>query len=897
MDVRTGVMEVRPDPRPAAMPVRARTLIARLAGGVGMALAACGGALLHFAFPAAVGPLVPVLLSVVVLLAVVLVVFAAVGARRSTAEELAALRTEVRMAAARERASFADTRVREDRLRLLESAVVHAHDGVVVLEAEPVAGPGRRVLYANEAFCRMTGYAREEVIGRSLHQLRGPGSDPVTLTRLREALDAGKSLQAELMNHRKDGAGFWVDLSLVPVPDPAGRVSHWVMIQRDVSDRKQAQEQLKAREEQLRTVGDHLPDGAIYQMIVTPDGVTRCSYVSAGIERILGLSPAAMMADVDHLNRLLHPDDRAQFRAAQDASNWDLAPFDVEFRSSTVTGELKWLHVRAMPHRRPDGGTERTGVILDVTERHKAEEALRRSEGLFRGIFEGTSAGLSLTDPSGRFVSCNPAFAAMVGRTPEELLRLAPQDVTHPDDWAGQQPLMAEVRAGTRDRFDFTKRYVRPGGEEVWVELSFSAIRAGDGQLEYGLRVSLDVTERRRLEEQLRQSHKLEAIGQMAGGIAHDFNNLLTLVLGNLALVQLPEDDPNRPLLETVEQAARRAAELTRMLVGYARRNQLVVGPVDPARAFDEVAGLLRRTFDPRVRILTLADPDCGPVLADPTLLGQALMNLCLNARDAMPDGGTLTLSAEVVEVTAVDAARWPDGRPGAFVRLGVLDSGTGMADAVKERVFEPFFTTKGPGKGTGLGLPMVQGIVKQHHGWVDLATTPGAGTRIDLYLPVAPTAAPARADTPPPRAIPADLLDTPSPPGGRTILLVDDEPMIRHLGRVVLERAGYAVLTAEDGLDAVEVFAREHDRIALVVLDATMPRLSGPDAFRRMTELDPAARVLFSTGYSAEDLSGVEGSLGLLTKPYRPEGLLTAVRDALAAAPTPVTADSGSEF
>jgi CheY-like chemotaxis protein len=260
-------------------------------------------------------------------------------------------------------------------------------------------------------------------------------------------------------------------------------------------------------------------------------------------------------------------------------------------------------------------------------------------------------------------------------------------------------------------------------------------------------------------------------------------------------------------------------------------------------------------------------------------LLCQALVNLCLNARDAMPDGGTLTLSAEPLCIAEDHVGRPADIAPGAFIRVSVSDTGCGMPDSVKARVFEPFFTTKGPGKGTGLGLPMVLGIVKQHRGWIDFDTVPGLGSRINLYLPAALVQeTTVSVDTPPPR-LPGERANA----AGRTILLVDDESMIRHLGRTVLERAGYHVLTAEDGTDAVEVFSRERGRISLVILDAVMPRLSGPDAFRQMTALDPAARVLFSTGYSPEDLTGVEGAVGLLAKPYRPEGLLAAVRDALA--------------
>jgi PAS domain S-box-containing protein len=735
------------------MPSRASSVLSWLAVALGVALTTGVGVLAAKAFPTAALPFVfPVLfLSMVVLFAVL---------RDSTRR--ATLFGEVR--------AQADLlREANDRLRLLESAVVHAHDAVVVLAADRSPGAGRSVLYVNDAFCRMTGYARDEVVGRSLSLLRGPDSDPDTLGRLRAALDAGRPLRTELRNYRKDGTGYWVDLSLVPAHDPDGRLTHWVMVQRD------------------------------------------------------------------------------------------------------------------------------------VTERRTAEDALRRSEGLFRGIFEGAAAGVSLTDPSGRFVSCNPAFAAMVGRSVEEVLTLTPADLTHPDDTAAQQPLMREVLAGTRDRFLFPKRYVRPDGEVVWTELSFAAVRGADGRLEYGLGVSVNVTERRRLEEQLRQAQKMEAVGQMAGGIAHDFNNLLTVVLGNLAEVTLPSGDPNRPLLEAAGQAAARAADLTRKLLGFARRNQLLPSPVDPAEAFEEVAGLLRRALDPRIRILTAVEPGCGPLLADPTLLTQALLNLCLNSRDAMPDGGTLELTAGPVELADADPDRSPDARPGSFVRVCVSDTGSGMTEEVRGRIFEPFFTTKEVGKGTGLGLAMVHGIVRQHNGWVECASSPGAGTRIDLYLPAAtaeavaarvvprgaPTGDPLSALTPWPAGRLTNVCPVDFDPADRTVLLVDDEAMILDLGRAVLERAGFRVLTAQDGVEAVEVFAREHAGVDLVILDVTMPRMSGRDAYRHLVQIAPGARVLFSTGYSADDIAELNGALGLLSKPYRPAELLAAVRDALSVVPT----------
>ncbi len=641
-----------------------------------------------------------------------------------------------------------------DRLRLLESAVIHAHDSVVILEARPQTGPGRSVLYVNEAFCRMTGYSKDDVIGRSLHFLRGPNSDPETLDQIRRALDANQPLRVELRNYRKGGTGFWVDLSLVPVATSQGLVTHWVMIQRDITDRKAAEDELRRSEERYRLLFDSNP----------------------------------------------HP---------------------------------LWVFDQA----------------------------------------------------THRFLAVNDAAIQKYGYSRDEFLKLTTQQVCTTTTSTGNTPR------------DGSTQHRKKDGTLIDVETSSFVVNMDGRPTE--LILVTDVTERLRLEDQLRQSQKMEAIGQMAGGVAHDFNNLLTSILGNLALVQLPKNDPNGPLLAAAEQAAVRAADLTGKLLGFARRNQLVFAPVDPAEAFGEVVGLLRRTLDPRIRLAVRVPEDCGPVQADPTLLTQALMNLCLNARDAMPEGGLISLTAESVFVTETDAERLPgDARTGHFVRLTVSDVGSGMTDNVKARIFEPFFTTKEVGKGTGLGLPMVHGIVKQHHGWVTCTSSPGVGTRMELYLPPA-----ALTDTPRPMlrspAVLPDTLPTPAPcdenthlecatdESRPTILLVDDESMIRNLGQVVLKRAGYSVLTAVDGIEALQVFARERDRIGLVILDVTMPRMSGRDAYRHIVEIDPTVRILFSTGYSTEDIAELDGAVGLLGKPYRPNELLAAVRASLAAPAT----------
>ncbi len=637
---------------------------------------------------------------------------------------------------------------KQDRLHLLESAVVNAQDAIIVLEADPQPGRGRGVLYVNDAFTRIMGYAADEVLGRSLHFLRGEKTDPATLAEMRAALDDRRPFNCELLNYRRDGQGVWVSLSIVPAFDAAGECTHFVMIQHDITDRKHA------------------------------------------------------------------------------------------------------------------------------------EEALLASEAKFRGIFETASAGVSITDANGRFTSCNPAFAAMLGLDPKDVIGRYPNEFTHPDDWATQRDLQRDLVEGRIDTYQFRKRYVRPDGTAIWTELSLAAVRGPAGEYLSGLGVSVDISARMNLEDQLRQSQKMEALGQLAGGVAHDFNNLLTAVLGNLALVRLPEGDPAAAMLKTVERAASRAADLTRKLLGYARRNQLLVAPTLPGTLVGEVVDILRRTIDPRIEIHTDIRTE-EPVAVDATLVNQALFNLCLNARDAMPQGGRLSLVVDRYTL-GPETAPSPDARPGDYVRFVVTDTGTGMDETVKQRLFEPFFTTKGVGRGTGLGLPMVHGILKQHGGWVMFESELGRGTEFQMFVPLAQDpAAPA-----PSRFIAPAACNVNTPPPlsteSSTVLLVDDEEMIRVLGRTILETNGYRVLEAHDGQEAVETFAAKGDEIDLVIMDVTMPRLSGRDAFGQIVTRKPGARVLFSSGYSTEDLSDVEGSLGMLTKPYRPKDLLGAVHRAL---------------
>jgi two-component system, cell cycle sensor histidine kinase and response regulator CckA len=521
-----------------------------------------------------------------------------------------------------------------------------------------------------------------------------------------------------------------------------------------------------------------------------------------------------------------------------------------------------------------------TAALMRADEkRRSSEQALREAEKKYRSIFENAIEGIFQNTPEGRFITVNPSFARMLGyASPEELLA-ATHDIesqlwVHPEKRQEYRRLLETN--GFVTGFEVELR--RKDGSILWASDCSRMVRGPTGAIEYFEGTLEDITGRRQLETQLRVSQKMEAIGRLAGGIAHDFNNLLTAILGYSELMeeQLPDDEDLLSSLHEIHKAGERAAALTRQLLAFSRRQVLQPKVLDLNAVVSEVEKLLRRLIGEDVELVTRLDPALGSVKADPGQLEQVLMNLAVNARDAMPEGGTLTVeTANTVLDTGFTTAN-PGARSGEYAILTVTDTGIGMSDEVRSHAFEPFFTTKEHGKGTGLGLATAYGIVKQSDGYITVDSEPGRGTTFRIYFPRAAGAAAAsgRGERP--------ML---SPRGTETILLVEDKSGVRRLSRTILEAQGYIVLEAASGDEALEVARAHAGEIHLVATDVVMPGMSGRVLWDRLRVVRPDPRVLFMSGYTDDAITrhGVlEPGIAFLQKPFTPFGLAQKVREVL---------------
>ncbi|MCL4860396.1 MAG: PAS domain S-box protein, partial [Caldilineaceae bacterium] len=649
-----------------------------------------------------------------------------------------------------------------------------------------------------------------------------------------------------------------------------------------ISERRRWEEALAERESMLRTLGDNLPNGFLYQLVTGPHGPERYTHVSAGVERVTGIHPNTLLRDPTALLAQLPAEDVERFARLTSQAMTTGATLDIQFQRRVRSGELRWSHLRAA-HRPPlpDGRMIWDGLVLDITDLKQAEQALNESNRRYRAIFETANAGIALTDGDGTILEVNEAFAQMLGYRPDDLVGVHFLTITHPDERANEMQHVQRARTedGGALRPWFEKRYLHRDGSTVWVRLAVQLLRNDTGQPWLMTAVVQNITDVKQLETQLRQAQKMEAIGRLAGGLAHDFNNLLTVINGysDLLVRQMHPADPMRPRVEQIRAAGERAAGLTRQLLAFGRRQVIAPSVFDLNVLVADLEKMLSRLVGEHIHVSAVLSPAPGPIKADPSQMEQVLLNLVANARDAMPEGGRLTITTANVQLSSNDINRYPSLAAGLYVMLTVADTGHGMDAETQAHIFEPFFTTKGAGKGTGLGLATTYGIIQQNGGVIDLYSEVGRGAIFKVLLPAT--------DEQLPQPPPATNGDRAQAANAETILLVEDDDQIRDLACAALTANGYTVLPAANGQAALRVVAEHAGPIDLLVSDVVMPGMNGRQLSDRLLAMRPDLKVLFVSGYPAAELAPrgiLAPGITLLPKPYTPDILQAKVREML---------------
>ena len=590
-------------------------------------------------------------------------------------------------------------------------------------------------------------------------------------------------------------------------------------------------------------------------------GTRRFSALSEKWLELLGVASADQVT-ADQVRRTVHPDDLERVRqAARESLRPDCEGGEIEYRQIMPGGERHWVQDHWVVVRDASGqAVAMEGILRNVTDRKKAEQALRESEERFRELAQMLPETIFEMDAGGRLTFVNERAYDQFGFTRREF----EQGLNGFDMIADQDRERARrnARRVMRGEYLGLSEYValrRDGSTFPALLCSTAVMRGATAQ---GFRgIVIDITETKRLESQFHQAQRLEAIGTLAGGIAHDFNNLLMGIQGRTSLLLMGADPSDERFghLKEIEAYIENAADLTRQLLGFAREGKYEVTSTDLNRVVKRSAAMFGRTKK-EIVIHEAYQPDLWPVESDRSQIEQVLLNIFVNAWQAMPGGGTLRIATANVTLEDTDA-RSSDSIPGRFVKISIGDSGIGMDQAIQSRLFDPFFTTKTMGRGTGLGLAAVYGIVNNHGGFIDVTSAEGQGSRFDVYLPAADTQPAAK-----------EMLPQGDAPGDETILLVDDEDIIIDVAEGMLQRLGYTVLIARSGAEALELYRRHQDDIAVVLLDMIMPELSGRETCEQLLTINPRVKVILSSGYSLDGQAAEmleRGCLMFIQKPF----------------------------
>jgi PAS domain S-box-containing protein len=736
-----------------------------------------------------------------------------------------------------------------------------------------------RFLAVNPALARILGYeSPAELVATVTDIANQLYVDPAAREeagRLQE--ERGVLIGFEFEAYRKDKKKIWLSENRRSVPNPNREGSYLEGSVENITERKRAEQALMESESRKDAILKSALDCVITidheGKVIDFNPAAELTFGYAGQE-VVGRRLADLI--VPPGQRALHKTGLARYLATGSSTilgkRMELTAMRAD--GSEIPIELTITAIGELPH------PTFTAFMRDLTQRKRADAELRESEERYRALVENAHDIIYEHDLEGHYTSANKAGERITGYSREESLKLSFAQTLAPEYLEKARRMVRRKLAGEK-MTAYDLEIIAKDGKRIALEVNTSLV------FKNGIPVSVqgiarDVTQRKLLEEQLRQSQKLEAIGQLAGGVAHDFNNLLTVIGGysDLLIRRMPADSPLRPQVEEIKKAGDRASGLTRQLLAFSRKQILQPKVLDLNTVVSDLDKMLRRLIGEDIDLLTITEPRLGQVKADPGQIEQVVMNLIVNARDAMPDGGKITIETANVVFTEDYAQHHAQCVSGSYVMLAMSDTGCGIDPEIRSRIFEPFFSTKGAGKGTGLGLSTVYGIVVQSGGNIWVYSEAGKGTTFKIYLP--------RVDEAIEESAARERLGAP-PQGTETLLLVEDESQVRQIAHQILESLGYAVLVAENGEQALGIGEQYQEKIHLMVTDVVMPQMGGPELVKRLAPSRPDLRVLYMSGYTDDAIVRhglMDERLEFIQKPFTADALARKVRKALDSRP-----------
>jgi two-component system, cell cycle sensor histidine kinase and response regulator CckA len=728
-----------------------------------------------------------------------------------------------------------------------------------------------RVLEWNPAAEKIFGWSLAEARGKCVNELMMPGADLPPDCMRRASEQGSKTVETVCAGVNKRGKRVVCEWHNTPVRNAGGALTGMISMVNDITDRDQTNRELRESRKFLQTIIDSEPecvkllDAKAALVMMNRAGLDMIQAES--LEQVKGQCICPLVS-AEHAPAFMKLTEEV----------FEGGSGSLTFEMTGLRGRKLWLETHAVPLRNDkDEIIALLGITRDVSERIKTEEILKQERDFTNAVLETVRSMVLVLDRDGRVIRFNRMCEEVSGYSAEEVLGKFLWDLLIPPEQVAEvKGVFSRLQAGM-----FPNRHenywVAKDGTRKLIAWSTTALLAADGSVEFVLPTGTDMSERKRLEDQLRQSQKMESIGTLAGGIAHDFNNILTAIIGYASLLQMKmrEQDPLRHSVDQILSSANRAATLTQGLLAYSRKQILNAQPLNINEIIRKVELLLRRLIGEDIELRTLLTDQEVTVLADAGQIEQVLMNLATNARDAMPDGGNLYIETEQEVVDEHSASTHEISKPGVYAVISVTDSGIGMDEKTRDRIFDPFFTTKEVGKGTGLGLAMAYGIVKQHNGAIVVSTELGRGSTFKIYLPVVPV-----------EQKHALSVDLPAILGGsETILLAEDDQVVRELTSHVLQQFGYRVIEAVDGEDAVNKYMQNRGAVKLLLLDVIMPKKNGKEVYSKIVIFEPGIKALFLSGYTADIMQQkglIEPGFNFIMKPVPVNELLRRIRSLL---------------